>query len=403
MKTLLIISGNDEAVPGILAAKKMGCKVVVSDMDPRAPAFDYADFKIICSTYDIKKTVELANQFHRNIKKIDGVMCIASDVSLTVAHVAKSLRLPGISVRSAEKATNKLLMKNTFHRDNVSVPRFKFLNNFHDFLCVKKDWGLPLVLKPIDNRGSRGVLLISEKVDLDWAWNYSLSFTSSSGLLVEEFLDGPQVSTESLVINGECFTIGISDRNYEYMNKYTPHIIENGGDLPSSLDLNVVKEIKDLVFSASESLGIKNGVVKGDIVVSKGKVYVIELAARLSGGFFCTHQIPLSTGVDFLKQAIKLSLGQQINYSSLKTLKNNYISQRYLLPKPGIIRSINGFEKLKNNPNVKHFILRAKTGQEIEHPKAHPQRIGMVIAQGNSRKNAIKNATDALNDLEIIY
>ena len=116
MKTILIISGSNEAIPGIQLAKKMGLYVVVSDMNYNAPGFQYADARIIASTYDVDSTVKKAKYYDSNIKKIDGVMCIAADVPFTVASIAKELRLPGITVEAAKLATNKLAMKNKFQQ-----------------------------------------------------------------------------------------------------------------------------------------------------------------------------------------------------------------------------------------------------------------------------------------------
>ena len=103
-----------ETIPGIQRAKEMGLFVVVSDGNPDAPGFRYADDYIIASTYNVPETVQLAENYHKSVRQFDGVMCIASDVPLTVATVAKKLNLSGISLESAELAMDKLAMKNKF-------------------------------------------------------------------------------------------------------------------------------------------------------------------------------------------------------------------------------------------------------------------------------------------------
>ena len=89
--------------------------------------------------------------------------------------------------------------------------------------------------------------------------------------MVEEFLDGPQVSTESLVVRGVTHTPGFADRNYEYLDRYAPHIIENGGELPSHLDSATKSAVREVVDRAAASLGVTDGVVKGDIVIHDGQ------------------------------------------------------------------------------------------------------------------------------------
>ena len=117
------------------------------------------------------------------------------------------------------------------------------------------------------------------------------------------------------------------------LKKYFPHIIENGGDLPASISESQKIEINNIIKDAAHSLGVDKGVVKGDIVISKGKPVIIEMATRLSGGYFCSHEIPLSTGVDFVGNAIKIAMDEEINIKDLTPKFSKNISQRYIFPK----------------------------------------------------------------------
>ncbi len=403
MKSLLFISGGIEAVPGIQLANEMGLHVVVSDGNPNAPGFKYSDDQIIASTYDIKETVKKAQEYNNSIRKIDGVMCIASDVPLTVASVAKELNLPGIPVRSAELGMDKMAMKIKFQKDDIPIPNFKRLENRKELDYIIKDWGFPIVIKPVDSRGARGVLRITEKVDLNWAWNHTREISPTKRVMVERYLVGPQVSTESMIIEGKCYTVGFSDRNYEFLEKYAPFIIENGGDLPSLLSKEIQENVKNVVEKAALSMGIENGIVKGDIVVHNEKPHIIELAARLSGGYFCTHEIPMNTGVDLVGNAIKLAIGEKVKPSDLIPKYNNFICQRYIFPKPGTINKIHGIDKLENFSSLKYYSLHVKEGQKIEKPTAHPSRAGMVITTGSSRVDASVNSKTVIESIKFTY
>ena len=140
------------------------------------------------------------------------------------------------------------------------------------------------------------MLRLTQDVDLEWAFDVAHQHSPTGRVMLENFLPGPQVSTESLVIDGVAYTPGFADRNYEYIERFAPHIIENGGQLPSHLNAQTQGAVCDLVQEAALAMGIQNGVVKGDIVVTDGVPHIIEIAARLSGGYFCTHEIPLTTG-----------------------------------------------------------------------------------------------------------
>ena len=382
----------------------MGLFVVVSDGNKNAPGFAFADDQIVASTYDIELTIKKSKDYNNNIRKIDGVICMASDVPLTVATVANELSIPGITIESAMLSSDKIAMKDKFFSDNISIPKYKELFNVDDLKSTIDDWGFPLIIKPVDSRGARGVARLDHKTDINWAWNFAKENSSTERVMVEEYLEGPQVSTESLIVNGDCFTIGFSDRNYELLDQYFPFVIENGGDLPSFLSEKTQSEIKILVSEAAKSIGVKNGVVKGDIVVSNSKPYIIEVATRLSGGYFCSHEIPLNTGVDFLSNAIKIALGESINLSDLIIKNNTYVSQRYLFPKAGkVIKKINGINNLRKMKFVKFFDIRVREGTVIPETTSHPSRAGLLIVTGKSRLDAISNAEFAVKSIEFEY
>jgi biotin carboxylase len=401
-KTLLVVGGAIETVPGILRAQNMDLRVVVSDMNPLAPGCIAADEYLVASTYDVEKTVAAAVQYNKNKHTIDGVICIATDVPHTVAHVSAELGLPGISLETARLVTDKLAMKQRFRTDGVPVPWFRPVDSARDLEACAISNDIPLIIKPVDSRGARGVLRVIPDFDLRWGFEEARSQSPSGRIIVEQYLGGPQVSTESLVVDGEVFTVGFSDRNYEFLERFAPNVIENGGELPSFLPADIQNQVKNVVARAVQSLGIKNGVAKGDIVIHNGDVYVIEMAARLSGGYFCTHEIPLNTGVDFVGAAIRMALGEKIDSKDLMPTLNQGVAQRYFFPQPGKVVSIKGVKEVQARPEVALFEIRVKPGDIIGPVNSHPARAGVVIATGTDREDALINVKKAVHDIHII-
>jgi biotin carboxylase len=385
----------------------MDLHVVVSDISPLAPCFSVADDRLLASTYDASATVAQALQYHRNVRPIDGVICVASDIPVTVASVAVALGLPGISLESALLATDKLAMKEKFSADGVPVPWFREVNSSDELRGIVAARGAqlaikPLVIKPVDSRGARGVLRLStDDIDFDWAYEFSRQESPTGRVMVEEFLPGPQISTESVVLDGVAHTPGLADRNYEMLEAFAPHIIENGGDLPTQLSEDVQQSIRELIHRAAASMGVHSGVVKGDVVLSQGKPFLIELAARPSGGYLCTHEIPLSTGVDFVGAAIRLALGEKVEASELVPRYQRHISQRYLFPKPGRVVRVHGAEEVADWPGVVFCQVRVKVGDVVGPVNSHPARAGLVMAMGNSRADAIGRAEAAIQAIQI--
>ncbi len=400
-KTILFVGGALETVPGVVRAREMGLRVAVSDRDPMAPCMKLADFVLTADTYDPDATLAAVHALDAETQ-ICGVLCLATDVPVTVATVATALALPGISLKSARLAADKILMKERFVQDGVPTPPFEEVRSADDIRTAAEKWGWPLVIKPTDSRGARGVMRLTADNNLSRAFERALSFSPSGRVLAEKFLNGPQASTESLVINDVCHTPGFSDRNYEFLDRFSPYIIENGGDLPSCLDHDMQDRIKKTVGLAATAMGIANGVVKGDIVIHEGAPYVIELAARLSGGCFCTHEIPLNTGVDFIGLAIRQAIGEHIEPKELEPRFQRHVCQRYLFPEPGRVKDISGVDEVKRRDHVALCDVRVKRGDIIGPVDSHPARGGMVITTGQDRKEAALNAEQAVRDIKII-
>jgi biotin carboxylase len=400
-KTLLIVSGGIEAADAAKRAKEMGHTVVVSDIDPNAPGFAFADSCLIANVYGPDDTAAAAERYNRKIRKIDGVLCVAADAPVTAAKVAERLGLPGLPVHVAELACDKLAMKKCFRAAGVAVPWFQEIVTPQELQRIAVERGRDLVIKPVDSRGSRGVQRVAKVEDLTKAFQLAQSYSPTQRVMVEQYLEGPQISTESVVTGGRCHTPGFSDRNYEFLERYAPFFIENGGDLPSHLPHATQEKVRDLVARAAHAMGVREGTVKGDIVVHDGEPYVIELAARLSGGFFCTREIPLNTGVDFIGAAIKVALGEAVSEEELTPRHFTPVIQRYVFPAPGTVRAIHGADDARRVSGVAELIVTARPGDVI--PLAGDKRPSgaMVLATGESQDAALKAANDALSLIRI--
>jgi biotin carboxylase len=401
-KTLLIVSGGIEAADAAKRAKEMGLYVVVSDRDPQAPGFEFADSCIIADVYAPEETAAAAHRYARKLRPIDGVICVAADAPLTVAAVNKRLGLAGITEESAKLACDKLAMKERFLACGVPIPWFSPVSTVQALQRIAIERGRNLVIKPVDSRGSRGVQRVEQVEDLAKAFQFAQEHSPTDRVMVEQYLSGPQVSTESVIVNGKCYTPGFSDRNYEYLERYAPFFIENGGDLPSHLSPEIQEKVRDVVGRAAAALGIVNGTVKGDIVVHKGEPHVIELAARLSGGFFCTREIPLNTGVDFIGAAIKVALGEPVSAEELTPTQQMPVVQRYAFPKAGKVVSVTGEIDARRVAGIAEVVITAKPGDII--PAAGDKRpsAAMVLATGASHDDALKAANAALAQIRIV-
>lgn len=394
-KNLLILSGGIEAIEGIKVAKKMGLNTIVCDGNKNAPGKSYADEFIIGDIYNPLKLKKIFHKYTQK-KSIDGVITIGSDAVRSVSALCRQHNLPGPTLKSSVLATDKLKMKLAFQKNSLLVPNFAEINSKTDLYKEIQNFD-EAVLKPTDNRGSRGVIRINQNSNIDKMYDYSIKFSRNKKLILEEWISGSQLSTESLVISGKTHLCGIADRNYSNLKNTFPHIVEDGGETPSKHYSKIKNKLQKLLDLAATSIELKNGVIKGDIVLKNNKLYIIEVASRLSGGFFSTITIPLVYKINLIEKAILLSLGQK-PIPPPNQLKNYcFQANRFFFPEPGIVKKIIK-PSIKNLPKyVKYFELNAKIGDEISTIANHPMRKGSVLVTGKTRHEAISHVEKIRN------
>ncbi|MGE5514869.1 MAG: ATP-grasp domain-containing protein [Bacteroidota bacterium] len=401
-KTLLIIGAGAEQIPAYQSAHARGLTVIGSDMNPDAPAFAHADHRLLASTRDPQQTLDAVAALAGRLR-IDGVMTIANDVPYTVAVVAESLGLPGIAVDSARLVSNKLLMKQAFQRHGVACPWFASVDSPAQLATLMAEAGYDrYVIKPVDGRGARGVLQVDRNSDLAWAFAESRRWGESGALIVEAFIPGLQLSTESFLLGGRCFTAGIAERNYEFLDRFSPYIIENGGTIPAPLSDDLRHRIDRLLEAGAAALGVTEGVVKGDLIITPdGEPVIVELALRLSGGWFATHQIPAASGVSLVDAVISHALGEPVDAAALTPTRSRATAVRYWFPPAGTIRAIHGEDKLRHMPGLLTYGFFRREGDDQPEIRMHPDRFGYVIVSADSRDEALARVEECLRTVTI--
>jgi biotin carboxylase len=398
----MIIGGGVEQIPAYERAKNRGLRIVGTDIDPNAPALQLADHVLVVSTKDAQATALKAEEFNR-IHKIDGVMTIANDVPYTVALVANQLGLPSLELHSAVLATDKLLMKDAFTKAGVECPWYSEVNSENQLAELTEDRDRQdYVIKPTDGSGARGVLLINGQTDIKWAYAEAVKWGRSGSVIVEKFIPGLQLSSESFILDGKCFTPALAERNYSRLDQFRPHIIEDGGTIPALIDASLNEKISDLILRGALAMGIERGIVKGDLVIGEdGEPLIIELAARLSGGWLSTHQIPATTGVDLVNAVISDALGIDVKESDLVAKFNRATAIRYFFPPEGQIVAIDGLDEIARSSGVLKYGIFRQVGDFQPKVLMHPDRFGFVLVEADTREQAIELVDQAISKLTI--
>jgi biotin carboxylase len=387
--TLLILgAGSDQTYP-IKIAQGEGLRVLAVDSNPEAQGFAFADEISNVSNRDIEGLKALCDDSSMRGYPVKGVLVMGTDIPHIAASLAVHLDIPGPSVNTGNWTTNKFLMKEKLTEAGVAVPWFALVENFDSLLkSMREHGGDKFIIKPTDRSGARGVFIIYPKdQNLEYLFNECKKESDLGEVLLEEFIEGKQISTETIMWKGKAFTPGFVDRNYEMLDRFSPNVIENGGNHPSHISGEKRSDIESLVKNAAIALGIFSGVAKGDVVIKDdGTPMIIEMAARLSGGDFSESLIPLGCGVNIVKAAIKISVGHQPDFNALRDQWEKSIANRYFFSPPGQLKFIHGLEDLPNLPWIEKFELWVKPGDEIRAIKYHGDRLGVFIVAGDSRE-----------------
>lgn len=395
-KTIMILGASILQLPAIEKAIEMGLKVIAVDMNAEAIGFSVPGvIKEVISTIDTPAILEAAKKHH-----IDGIMTLASDMPMrSVAAVSHEMGLVGISEATALKATNKAFMRDALKENDVPIPlyyRVKGKEAFKEAVEKVKMAGYKCIVKPADNAGSRGVALLTANSDLDEAYNYTVQYSRSGEMVVEEFMEGPEVSVETLAVGGDVRVIQITDK----LTTGAPSFVEMGHSQPSQLSAAIQDQIRNVTIAANKAIGIADGPSHTEIKVTKDGPKIVELGARLGGDCITTHLVPLSTGIDMVENNILIALGEKPDLEH-KWKKGSAI--RYLENQKGTIKAIEGIDDAESIPNVVQVSIVHGAGEQVDVIKSSVDRIGFVIAQADNVIEAIKTSEKGRDIIKVVY
>ena len=387
---ILLLGGSHDQCFIIKTANQMGVGTVVVDMNPQSPGFDLADFSEVVSTRDVPALIGYAEKLLASGVNLQGVSVMGSDIPQVVQQVAEHFGWLGPTAQTAYWTTHKFAMKEQLQGKGIPLPRFARVNSGAEIFDYWADWGCrQLVVKPVDQAGSRGVWCIDECSQAEDAFTHAQQQGRSGEVIVEEYIEGPQVSTESIFSDGRSATPGLVDRCYSTTWCYRPQIIENGGWYPSELPADQLTDIVALVEKSARALGIVSGVAKGDVVVCPDRgPMLIEMAGRLSGGDFSESLIPLGCGINYVEVALQVALGLPVDWQLLEPKFRKSVINRYFFLPSGSLEQIDGIDEVANWPEVRKLELFINVGEQLPKIISHGQRSGVFIIVTDSREES---------------
>lgn len=322
------------------------------------------------SIIDIESILRICQEI-----KPQGIVSIGSDLAgITVNRVAAELGLIGNTLDCAERTTHKFLMREGLRECALPCPRYWLLEDANPLPeLMERDF--PLIVKPVDRSGSRGVNLIKEKTDLAPAIQAAREESFCKQVILEQFVEGRELSVESISWQGKHYILQFTDKE----TTGAPHFIEKAHHQAADLTVDQVVELSKIITESLNCLGIEYGASHSELkITSNGEIYIIEIGARMGGDCIGSHLVELSTGYDYLRGVIEVATG---SFSVPLILKSKNSGVHYVFPPAGLLDAI----VFKGDDYVVEHDILAGLGDMIPEITNSAQRPGYYIYQSDRK------------------
>lgn len=391
-KKIMIIGAGLLQSYVIKKAKELGYITICIDGNPDAIGFKYCDYYKVINITDAEKSLNYAKKM-----KIDGVITAATDYGvLTTSYIAEKLGLRGNPYAVCKIIRDKYKVRKILAENNIdSMPEYYEIENINEVDKIINSIKLPVIVKPCDGSGSRGIIKVDCKDNLKIACKKAMKESLSGRVLIEKFIEGDEYGVESFVSNGKVYILCIMQKT---MTK-PPIYAELGHCSFSGLGDKMEKEIEAKVVNAIRSLGIITGSVNMDLLITRDKkISIIDIGVRMGGNLIGSHIVPLSTGIDYMGNIIKESLGEPININ--RTIFDRIVATRVLTPTPGKVKYIKDISDIKNADDVADLVLKIDKNHTINRYRSNKDGCGYVVIIGKDAIDAKKRALEINNEID---
>jgi len=390
-KTLLIVAAGPLQVPAFKEARAMGIRTVAVDANPAAPGMSLADAHYAADILDHELVTQIARR-----ERVDGVMTLCTDAPVrTVALVASQLKLKALSPQAAANSTDKRLMRRCLASAAVPIPKFSVVGSLEETYRSAEAIDFPLVLKAPCSSGSRGVVRVESASELESAVIEVRRFQPTGELLLEEWMEGPEVSVEGACQGDKVQIIQVTDKTL-FSGAFP---VEAGHTQPSMLPTPIIERIRSVTTDAVSALGLSDCALHAELKITSDGPKIVEVGARLGGDRIATHLTPLSTGVNLLRATIMIAMGE---VPDLVPKFSRGAAVRYFhAPECGVIKSIGGLSQIDSLPGLELLYAASerdgelRPGLRIGQVHSSLDRYGHVLFSGEDAAQASQRAEHA--------
>lgn len=372
---------------GIREARAAGLKVLAIDADPNAEGFADADQVLHMELGDHDAVIRALRSFDKNIR---GAVSFVSEVGMMLAaRIREEFDLPGPRTELCRRLIDKATQRKIWSEKRVPGPRWVAFREAQEALEAMSRLGFPLVIKPTDSSGSRGVTKIeSTEEDLAGAVALAFQFSRSGQVILEEFMDGTEFTVEVFAANGDVHILAVTEKKKVEGTRGTVACELATPERPDE----VVMRIADAVVAAFRALGYTDGPGHAEAILKKdGSVGLVEVAGRGGGFMVFDGFVPTISGVNIARltalQAVGLPVGKITNWKKSAVL-------RFFPSRPGVLRAFSGFEQANSIEGVEAAPF-VQVGDRFHRATVDGDRLGYILSCAATPRRAQELADQA--------
>lgn len=369
-----ILAGGLPQIELIKQLKARGITTVLADGSPNALARPYADIFYQMAIFDVEAVKEVALK-----EKVDFLITVCADqVLLVVAQVSEMLGLPCyIDYQTAQNVSDKTYMKRIFWENQIPTSRYVETDGL-DWAEIRK-LNYPMVVKPVDAYSSKGVRKVWNDQELEVCFREAAQISRTGGVIVEEFVQGDEISVDVYVENGEAKILCVS--NSEKINDADRFIIFRGR-YPVAATPELLEEIRRVAQMIADAFGLKDSPMLIQMITDGKRVSVLEFCAR-TGGNMKYLLIRRSCGFDVIKAVIDLTVGEK-PHVELRGPEAKYIVNDFVYCKPGVFDRLEGFEELEQEGIITEYHAIRPRGMKVSGVSSSSDRIAGFTVMADS-------------------
>lgn len=387
-RRVLQLGGGVLMVRSIQKIQELGYEVFCVDMNPNAPAFPFANGSAAVNISDVEGVGRYADEINADV-----VLALNDAGVLPAVYANKKRGLKCYDPEEVKYFTDKGYMRQRWKEHGVKQPEFFVCSNAEEIAAAVRKIGFPCIVKPCMMWGSRGVSKVNSEADIAFATKFAMDNARGNRYIVEEFMDGVEVSIEGLFKDGRAYILAKADKELQRHENYRVTVQIN---YEAALPDVVLKEIDALVSAAGKAMGFVSGALHAECMVTPQGVKMIEMAGRPGGGHIFGAIVESVSGVSMPQALTQILLGEEIDPSARFSRGACY---KFFNAPDGIFQSVSGIEEAKNIPGVIDIGFTMNPGTVVHAMDHGANRPGFVVTQGENRNHAIEVAESAYQSL----